>query len=298
MITRIIKTVAVIIILIITVQDISILGNERKPMKIYIVCDLEGVAGVIDHKQQCSWNVSEDWYAGYLDQARRLATLELNALVEGALEAGATEIVAWDGHGMFPGCIDIELLHPECKLIMGAGDRGPVGLDSTFDGLFQLGLHAMKNTEKAVLCHGGWKLNDRAIGEIGMNCLIAGYYDIPCLLVCGDKAAAEEAAALVPGIETAVVKEALFDDVRGLRQAPALTLSPAKAREIIRETARKAITKIGKIRPVCFRPPYRLQWEFSQAGYADDFAASNPEAVRIDSLTVELRNRDLMKLVE
>lgn len=45
-------------------------------MKIYVICDLEGTAGVIDHHQQC-------WFDGkYYEQARRLATLELNALVE------------------------------------------------------------------------------------------------------------------------------------------------------------------------------------------------------------------------
>lgn len=54
-------------------------------MKIYVCCDLEGVAGVVDHRQQCAWDVNKEWYAPYLDQARRLATLELNALVEVAI---------------------------------------------------------------------------------------------------------------------------------------------------------------------------------------------------------------------
>ena len=98
-------------------------------MRIYVACDLEGVAGVIDHYQQCCWDVAREWYPRYLDQARRLATLELNALVEGALAGGATEIVAWNGHGNLPGGLDVELLHPECKLVMGAGDAGPAGLD-------------------------------------------------------------------------------------------------------------------------------------------------------------------------
>ena len=78
-------------------------------MKIYVICDLEGVAGVIDHRQQCQWDVSREWFPRYYEQARRLATLELNALVEGALEGGAKEIVAWDGHGNFPGGLDVEL---------------------------------------------------------------------------------------------------------------------------------------------------------------------------------------------
>lgn len=39
-------------------------------MRIYVVCDLEGVAGVIDHHQQCQWDVARGWYAPYLGQAR------------------------------------------------------------------------------------------------------------------------------------------------------------------------------------------------------------------------------------
>ena len=106
-------------------------------MKVYIICDLEGAAGVVDHRLQCRFN------GEYYLQARRLATQELNALVEGALESGVDEIIAWDGHGNFPGGLDVALLHPDCRLIMSAGDGGPMELDESFDALLQYGLHAM-----------------------------------------------------------------------------------------------------------------------------------------------------------
>ena len=79
-------------------------------MKVYVVCDLEGVAGIVDFKKQCMEE------GKYYQQAIRLATMELNALVEGAIEGGATEVYAWPGHGSFPGGIDFELIHPECIL--------------------------------------------------------------------------------------------------------------------------------------------------------------------------------------
>lgn len=258
-------------------------------MKIYVVCDVEGAAGVICHRQQCQWDTSKDWYARYLDQARRFTTLELNAAVEGALEGGATEIIAWDGHGPFPGCIDIELLHHECKLVMGAGDGGPVGLDGSFDALFQVGLHAMAETAGGVLCHGRWTLNGTAIGEIGMNSFIAAHYDVPCVFVSGDKAAAEEARALMPGIETAVVKESLIPTVSGLSQIPTVSLSLKKAREVVKISARAAMSKIGSIKPCRFDPPYILQWPFSNSGQADGMNEQFPEAIRIDPITLEFR---------
>jgi len=49
-----------------------------------------------------------------------LATLELNAAVQGELDAGASGIWAWDGHCGFPGGLDIELVHPDCRLAMAA----------------------------------------------------------------------------------------------------------------------------------------------------------------------------------
>ncbi len=258
-------------------------------MRIYVVCDLEGVAGVIDHRQQC-------WFDGpYYAQARRLATLELNALVEGALEGGATDIVAWDGHGPFPGGLDVELLHPECRLVMGAGGGGPLGLDGSYDALFQCGLHAMDGTAGAVMAHGGWRLNGRSLGEIGMSCLTAGMHGVPCVFITGDEAAAREARALVPDIEAAIVKQALFADVEGLSPAPALSLAPQKARQVIREGARRAMGQVGSIPPLRFEPPFTLEWVFSEAQAADEMAA-RPGAVRVNATTVAFQCDDFFAL--
>ncbi|MCC7354603.1 MAG: M55 family metallopeptidase [Anaerolineae bacterium] len=264
-------------------------------MKIYVICDLEGTAGVIDHRQQC-------WFDGaYYHQARRLATLELNALVEGALEGGATEIVAWDGHGPFPGGLDVELLHPACRLVMGAGDGGPAGLDESYNATFMCGLHGMAGLPRAVLSHSFhgrlaavW-LNGLRIGEIGMNCAVAGLYGVPTVFVSGDKAAAAEARALVPDIETVVVKEGLSPAPAGLSQAPAISLAPEKARAMIREGARQAMAKVGKIQPFRVEPPYTLARRFTEARFADE-AASRPGVRRVDETTVEATGSDLLAL--
>lgn len=259
-------------------------------MRIYVVCDIEGVAGVIDHRLQC-------WEDGkYYEQARRLATLELNALVEGALEGGVKEIVAWDGHCLFPGSIDPELVHPECKLVMGAGDDGPAGLDGSFEALFQVGLHAMSDTSKALMCHGGWELNGKKIGEIGASALIAGHQGVPFVFLSGDRAAIEEAKALVPDVEAVVVKESLSSQVTGMSQAPAISLSPQKARQLIREGARRGMSKIGKIEPLRFDPPYILRWQFQTRKGADDMMAANPQATRIDPVTLEFKSDDFSSL--
>lgn len=260
-------------------------------MKIYVICDLEGVAGVIDYRQQCCFD------GKYYEQARRLATLELNALVEGALEGGAKEIVAWDGHGNFPGGLDAELLHPECRLVMGAGDGGPQGLDGSFDALFQCGLHAIAGTEKAVMAHSFWGsvagcwVNGMPVGEIWMNCYTAGEQGVPFVFLSGDRAAAEEAQALVPDIEVAIIKEGLSPTAAGLSVAPAISLAPQKAREVIREAAKRAMAKIGAVAPYRMKPPYTLRTQFTEIKLADR-AAAQPGVKRIDATTVEIERDD------
>jgi len=150
-------------------------------------------------------------------------------------------------------------------------------------------LHAMAETAGGVLCHGCWILNGTAIGEIGMNSFIAAHYGVPCVFVSGDKAAAEEAQALIPGIETAVVKESLVPTVSGLSQIPTVSLSLKKAREVIKASARAAMSKIDSIKPCRFDPPYVLQWPFSNSKYADDMNSQFPNAIRIDPITLEFR---------
>lgn len=266
-------------------------------MKIYVVCDLEGVAGVIDHQQQCQWDAAKGWYAPYLAQARRLATLELNALVEGALHGGATEVVAWDGHGNFPGGIDVELLHPECKLVMGAGDGGPAGLDASFAGLAQLGLHAMAGTPGAVLAHSfhgnlvGYWVNEMRVGEIWMNCYIAGLSNVPFVFLSGDRAAAEEAQALIPEVEVAVVKEELAEQAGGLSVLPALSLAPQKSQAVIRAAASRAMTKIGSVMPYRLEPPFRLRAQFTAERFAEE-RAGYPNVRRLDAVTVEIKRAE------
>ena len=227
-------------------------------MKIYVVCALEGVAGVADQIHQCSF-VHDEYdkeyvqgkYGQFYLQARRMATLELNALVEGALEAGATEIVAWDGHCRFPGGLDMELLHPDCKLVMNAGDGGPAGLDSSFDALMMQGLHAKKGTVAAPQAHGvfpGLVWNGEDVGEIGILCATASALGVPMIFVSGDRAAILETQAFVPNIETVVVKEPLFGHVASLYDhVPVLSLAPAKSRALIRDGARRAIGRMGEI---------------------------------------------------
>src|SRR5205814_10036736 len=61
-------------------------------MKVFVVSDMEGVAGLVKWEQTTG---GDPMY----EEGRRLYTEEINAAVRGARAAGATEIVVMDCHG-------------------------------------------------------------------------------------------------------------------------------------------------------------------------------------------------------
>ena len=248
-------------------------------MRILILCDLEGTAGVVDFKTQT--------YDGGRDneQAKYLATLEINALIDGAMEGGATDPIVLDGHGS--GGINIEHIHREARVIYGRprGSAWEMGL--TFEAQFLYGHHAMENTPDGVLCH-SWSsrsiancwLNDELIGEIGFNMAHAGEVGVPTVFVSGDRAAVDEARHYVPAIEGVVVKE-------GLSRTAALSFSPTKARDLIQEGARKAMGRIGEIAPYTIPSPYIFVTEYQSADTAEARAARK-DVERVDTHTVKI----------
>ena len=61
-------------------------------MRVHIISDMEGVAGIVNWQQAPGAEK-------LCDEARILYTEEINAAVRGAKTAGATEIVVMDNHG-------------------------------------------------------------------------------------------------------------------------------------------------------------------------------------------------------
>jgi D-amino peptidase len=153
----------------------------------------------------------------------------------------------------------VELLHPECKLVMNAGDGGPAGQDSSFDAFLLLGAHARAGTPGASQAHmvfPGLEWNGEQVGEIGMSAAHAAVLGVPLVFISGDRAAVREIQTLVPNIEAVITKEPLFSHAVGVfDHVPVLSLAPPKARELIREGARRAIARRGEISPPP-QPPF------------------------------------------
>jgi D-aminopeptidase len=67
--------------------------SRPEPRRIFIMTDIEGVAGVTSFKDQTFGD------GRYHDHAKRLLTAEVNAAVEALLEGGVEEVLVADGHG-------------------------------------------------------------------------------------------------------------------------------------------------------------------------------------------------------
>jgi len=197
-------------------------------------------------------------------------TGEANAAISGAFEAGASEVVVNDSHGPMRNLIPEEL-HENAKLITGSLKALSMmqGIERGFDAVFLVGYHARRGTSHAILDHtysgatvSSFVVNGQEYGETGMNAAIAGYYDVPVVLVTGDSSVTSEAKSLLGNVETVTVKEAVS------RRA-AKCLHPNKAREAIRQGAILALRRRSEIRPFKLKPPFELRVELMDAGMAD-----------------------------
>lgn len=262
-------------------------------MKIYMGTDLEGVAGVVSFTAQSYPD------GRYYDAAKKLLTAEVNAAVEGLLEAGAEDILVSDGHG--PGGISFEDLHPGAKLLHGRpvaprSVRDPIVAE--YGACVMIGQHAMagvatgnQNHTQSSRTIDYYELNGKRIGEIAQFALYQGGLGLPLIFLSGDEAACQEAEDLVPGITTVAVK-------KGLGRGSAISLSAIEARRQVREGIKRAVERHmdHPLPPLQWEAPYILEKRFFFTHDADA-AASQPGAARVDSQTVRLYSDNILDII-
>ena len=261
-------------------------------MKIYMMTDLEGVAGVTDFE-----NRESDTLANHEDRMRmkRLLTAEVNAAVAGLYDGGATQVIVNDGHGAGY-TFDFENIDHRVQVVHGL--ERPVWLpllDETCDATCLVGAHAKATSPPATNYHTmsraikDWSVNGVSIGEMGLQALIAGHFGVPMTFVSGDWYACQEIEALIPGVVTAPVK-------RGLSRRSAVSWSPYMACQIIEQAARKSMERIKEVKPLRFDPPL----VFRDERYAESWTPSgdDPAVNVIDHNTREITVQDVPELMK
>lgn len=223
-------------------------SSSVRGKRVYIMTDMEGVAGVLDSENWCKPD-GRNYGAG-----KELLTAEVNAAIEGFARGGATEFLVADGHGH--GGINPKRLDPRARLVREWGPRPyPFGLEEGFDYAAWIGQHAMSRSEEAHLPHTGsfgvfeTTINGRPVGEFGQVALCAAQLGVRVIFGSGDLAFTKEAAALIRGIHTVSVKtgttrgrgDECDRDAYAIRNLDAVHSPPARACEMILAEAEKAI---------------------------------------------------------
>lgn len=229
-------------------------GQTKKP-KLYFSVDMEGVGGIVSRAQ-----ISETQFE--YAKGRKLVTDEVNAAIEGCLEAGAGEIVVADSHGNTQNIIPDEL--NESALLIRSFPRALLqmeGIDNTFDGAIFLGYHPMEGTPNANLSHTitgsieELKLNGMPVSEAIFNAAVAGRFNVPLIMIAGDQNVVKEAVQTFGSLETVQTKESL-----GWLSAKAR--NPKMICRELKEKSRKAVLRIKEFKPYIIHPPIRVELSF------------------------------------
>jgi len=256
-------------------------------VKVYLMTDLEGVAGVY------TWENRDDTSLENHERRcrqRRWLAREVSAAADGLFAAGATEVIVNDGHGAGY-TIDLDEVDPRVEIIHGQGRPFWLAHLEQCDVTGIVGAHAKAGTADGCLCHTmsgavrGYWVNDVCLGEMGLQALIAGHYGIPFVFATGDHWACREIEALCPGCVTVAVKQ-------GLSLFSARTLPPARACERIRAGAEKALA--AKVEPFTLERPMLFRCEMKEPRY--DPEKPPPHARVVDAHTIEIEADDVIDL--
>jgi D-amino peptidase len=259
-------------------------------MRVHIISDMEGVAGIVKWEQVTG---GDEMY----EEGRRLYTGEINAAVRGAKAAGATEIVVMDCHGAGKGwsfnSLIPEELDPDCEFVVQQEWTEYTGfLEEGCDAALFVGMHAMAGTADGVMNHTvsgqQWQnlwFNGTLVGETGINAALCGQWGCPVLLVTGDDAVCREAKALLgDGLTTVAVK-------RGLSSFSARQLPAKRARQVIEEGAKQALTNLKAVEPYDPGRPVEIKIEFKVTDAARSYARK-PGVEQLDDRMVVSRGDD------
>jgi D-amino peptidase len=267
-------------------------GDENaanRPLKIYISADMEGVVGVVTSDQ-----LSPDGFE--YARSREFMTAEVNAAINAAYEAGATDIVVSDSHGNGQNLL-IEKL-PKNVSIVRSWPRPLMmmeGIDASFDGVIFIGYHTGTHNTEGVRAHtissarlADVRLNDMPMSEGSINAAIAGHFGVPVIMVSGDDKVVAETQRYLGNIEGAVVKWALgFHSAR--------TLTPERANEIIHDSVKRGLARIGELKPYKLKAPLRLDLRFKNYRPAE-LLAYLPMVERTDSHSVRFVGKDIVEV--
>ncbi len=262
---------------------------QQDGLKIYISADMEGVVGAVSGDQLGPGSFEYERFRGFM-------TAEVNAVIDAARAAGATEFLISDSHGNGQNLLIEEL--PDDVTVIRSWPRElsmMAGIDDTFDGVIFLGYHASTANTRGVRAHtmssaniAGLRLNGIEMTEGSMAAAAAGHFGVPVIMVSGDDVAVAENQVLIGDIEGAVVKWA-----KGFHSAE--TLTPQAGYEVLRTRTKSAIDRIEDFEPYVLQTPIELELTLKHYQPVELLGYLN-NVERINSHTIRYVGEDIIEI--
>ncbi len=258
-------------------------------MKIYISADIEGVTGTAD------WDETEKKKPDYREFQEQM-TNEVAAACEGALNAGADEILVNDAHGTARNIIASEL--PEqAGLIRGWSGHPLVmveHLDKTFDAVVMIGYHSPGGLDTNPLAHTmslravSVMIDGAIISEFLLHAYAAAMFGGPVVFVSGDEGLCRQVTSINKAIQTVAVKQGIGGSV--------ISIHPKQAVRKIKEGVESALKADPSSCMIPLPEQFRLEVRFKK--HQNAYRASHyPGAALSSAHVVSFENSDYFEIL-
>lgn len=259
--------------------------------KIFISIDIEGIEGISDALEATT--TSKKYRPELMEEHIKMVLNEVFELFD------VEKVVVTDSHG--PGTNlsynfydDPRVLHikgaPRSYYMM-------TGIDSEFDAAFFLGYHSGANSPGGVLNHTyagavvhRISINGRIVNEAILNSGVAGYFNVPVVLISGDDYLKDECEVLRKrGTRFLITKKAIG---RYSAMMKPRSLLKKELKEILQDIKN---TDRDEFRVFNFEPPFELEIEMHHPQMAES-CSFIPQVKRKDAHTVVYRDDNYLNI--
>ena len=258
-------------------------------MKIYISADIEGVTGI------AHWDEARKSKADY-PEFRRQMTQEVVAACEGAIAAGATEIMIKDAHASGRNIVVSEI--PDCARLIRGWSGHPLcmvqELDDTYDAVILIGYHSRAGSEDNPLAHtlsgqvDHIKLNGEFCSEFRLHTYAALMFGVPVAFVSGDGGLCKEVVSFNQNIRTLAVNQGIGNS--------AVSIAPRLAIKKIKEGVHDALKEDLSSKKVELPKNFELEIRYSNPVNAYK-ASYYPGAAHIGQRTVRFEAKEYFEIL-
>ena len=160
-------------------------------MKVWVSVDMEGISGLVRWADVISSGMD-------FQRNRRFMTQDANAAIAGAFDAGASEVVVEENHGVEELCdLVLDEIDPRCRVVRGAGRPNATtmaGLARDTAVVLFVGHHARAGSFPGIMAHTvsyerfrEVRIAGAPVGESEIMTIRAGELGVPVGMMSGDQ---------------------------------------------------------------------------------------------------------------